>query len=447
MATKSESKFANFSPPPLPQNYDKNEPAVSLPKGLGTDGLASSIGAQPSTPRFNPKNTSIITPEHTPPQSLRPSSSSSLPNPTTYSTDPDLEYLLSLNNLSLSNTPILPRDRYDLNATRSSSHPHNHILNRESEDLRTHYKNLEFYQKWTSHLISKLTGIPMPRYLIFTSTTKLTNTTPQSCIESLVKNDDSHSFPPRADYSNELTIITRQKKLLRENDLAICISELEALTTRLITLPFPLPHIPQNEENNTDTLLYRLHTATSKSTYSRSYGFRCPGWIDSLYTSGVTSERQKNGRAFQAHCNATHDPSPYISVSTSIARIMRLSGCQKGKEAGSRVFVISLNRLRQLGIKAQSTEIYLKDFVGSAGNKGENRVSYVTDTHWLVEEWIPDQAIVSEMDCGQFLEIADREGISWEEARNYRSKTFKAELEPRKIDLEKWPKRYLDGKN
>lgn len=327
MATKSEPNFANSSPPPLPQNYDKNEPAVSLPKGLGTDGLGLSIGAQPSTPRLNPKNTSIITPEHTPPQSLRPLSSSSQHNATNYSTDPGLECVLSpLNKLSLSNTPILPRDGY--------------------------------------------------------------------------------------------------------------------------------------EENNTDTLLYRLQTATSKSTYSRSYGFRCSGWIDSRYTSGVTSERQKNGRAFQAHCNDTHDPSPYISVSTSIARIMRLSGCQKEKQAGSRVFVISLNRLRQLGIKAQSTKDYLKNFVDSAGEKiywqswkdkkdkkDENRVSYVTDTHWLVEEWIPDQAIVSEMDCEEFLKIADREGISWADANDYGNYRFKEKLEPRKIDLEKWPKRNPDGKN
>ncbi|KAF7954767.1 uncharacterized protein EAE97_000026 [Botrytis byssoidea] len=305
----------------------------------------------------------------------------------------------------------------------------NHDSNLKSEDLRPQYQTLQFYRKWTSHLISHLTGIPIIR------------TTPPL----------SH----RPDHPNEL-IPTHHLNQLPENELATAKSELEALVKHLLTLS--LPCTPQIRNTSTDILLYRLHTATSKSTYSRSYGFRCSGWTDSLYASGVTSERQKNGQAFQAHCNATSNPSPYISVSTSIARLMKLPAWKKEEEADIRIFVISLNRLGQLGIKAQSTELYFNEFVNSPGGKISKKngdknhlyvdgVSFVTDTHWVVEEWIPDQAIVSEMNCEEFFNIADREGISWEDARNYSLKAFKAELEPRKIDLEKWPKRYPGGRN
>ncbi|TGO24606.1 hypothetical protein BPAE_0099g00420 [Botrytis paeoniae] len=451
MAAKPESDSATSLPTSIPGYYDNDEPAVSLPKGLGTDGFGSSIGVQPSTLRFNPTNPSIFTPDHTPPQSLPPLSSSPLHDPTTYSTNPGLEYVLSsLNNLSLPNTPILPRDRYDLNITRNPFHSHNHNLNLESKYLRTYYQNLQFCRKWTSHLISQLTGIPMTRNLTSTSPENFITTTSPSRTESLIKSDDSQLFPPRADYPNELTILTRQKHLLREDDLTTAKSELEALTTHLLSRP--VLYTPQSSIPKTDTLLYRVHTATSKSPYDRTAGIRCSGWIDSLYTSDTADLRQTDGRAFQSHCNRDEVPSPYISVSTSVARLMRLPECQEEKEAESRVFVISLNRLRQLGIKAQSTNLYFDKFVISSGRKisrkngGKNHqyedgVSYVTDTHWLVEEWIPDQAIVSEMDRGEFLKIAERGGINWEVAREY---PFKTELEAQKIDLEKWPKR--DGR-
>ncbi|TGO14940.1 hypothetical protein BTUL_0046g00290 [Botrytis tulipae] len=329
-----------------------------------------------------------------------------------------------------SENPILARNHEDVEATRTAPHLHNQDSNLKSEDLRTHYHTLQFYRKWNSHLISHLTGVPIIR-----ATPPLSN---------------------RSDHPNEPTIPTHHLNQVPENELATAKSELEALITHLLTLS--LPRTPQIRNTNTDTLLYRLQTATSKSTYSRSYGFRCSDWIDSLYTSGVTNERKKDGRAFQSHCNGDEVPSPYISVSTSIARLMRLPAWQEEEEAEIRIFVISLNRLGQLGIKAQSTDLYFNEFVNAPGGKISRKngdkdhlyvdgVSFVTDTHWLVEEWIPDQAIVSEMDCEEFVEIADREGIRWEDARNYRFKGFKAELEPRKIDLEKWPKRYPGGRN
>ncbi|TGO55877.1 hypothetical protein BCON_0085g00280 [Botryotinia convoluta] len=307
MTAKLESDFAILLSASLPGNNDNDEPAIPLPKDLSTHGFVSSIGVQPSTPRFNPKNTFILTPEHTPPP--------------------------------LSSSPF----------------------SRSSADITS----------------------------------------------------ESNPF----------------------------ISGFGASST---TDP-PSEHI---KDSNTDTLLYRVHTATSKSPYDRTTGIRCSGWMDSLYNFSVTDERQTDGRAFQSHCNRDEVSSPYISVSTSVARLMRLPEC-KENQAESRVFVVSLNRLRQLGIEAQSTDSYLKKFVASSGekmykknggfnHKYENGVSYVTDTHWLVEEWIPDQAIVSEMNCGEFFKIAEREGIKMEVARK---NPFETELEALKIDLEKWPKR------
>ncbi|KAF5879062.1 uncharacterized protein Bfra_006266 [Botrytis fragariae] len=334
MPARSEFSFAASLSTSLPGDNNNDGTAISPPKDLGTDGSVPSTGDQPSTPRFNSKNPFISTPDHTP-----PSPPLSLNEPTTSSTDPTSERMLSsFGKLSLS--------------------------------------------------------------------------------DSFIPTSPSITYLSKLDTSPDTPII-------------------------------PFGHTLQNKENNTDTLLYRLQNATSKTNHSRSYGFRCSGWMDSLYTSGVTDERQADGRAFQSHCNFTFQPSPYISVSTSVARIMRLPQFKKEDEAKSRVFVISLNRLRQLGIKAQSTDKYLEKFVNSAGNQiyskqwhGDDEykcgVRYVTDTHWLVEKWIPDQAIVSEMDFGEFLKIAEREGITREVAK---INSFITELDAQKIDLEKWPKR------
>ncbi|TEY59454.1 hypothetical protein BOTCAL_0192g00180 [Botryotinia calthae] len=403
MSATLEYDFNTLSSNSPAENNRNNVFVIPPPKDLGTDGCTSSTEIRPSTPTPNSRNTPMLTPDHTPDSErlLSPWNNHSLSSPSKPGTFPD--------------TPILTRDRYDLNFTRTSSRLHlqNHNLNLESKDLRAHYQNLQFYRKWTSHLISHLPGITVTRNL-----------------HSVIRNDNPYDFPPRADYPNDLTILTRQKNHLQKNEFVTAKSELQALTMHLISLPFP--QIRENEYNDTDTLLYRVQTAASYSPYDRTTGIRCSGWIDGLYTSGIANERERDGEAFQSHCHYTPDPSPYISVSTSVARLMRFIEYRVDKEAESRVFVISLNRLKKLGIKAQSTEEYLKRFVNS-------QVSYVTETHWLIEGWIPGQAIVSEMDCGDFFKIAEREGINRVAATRY---PFKEELEPLKIGLEKWPKRY-----
>ncbi|KAM0162133.1 hypothetical protein ACHAQE_003861 [Botrytis cinerea] len=417
----------------LPSNFTvedncNNVFPPSPPKDFGTGGCAPSTGIRPSTPTPSSKNNSMPTPVHT----------------------PDSERLLSpwdnVSSSSRSKRGILHRDRYDLNYTRTSARLH-YILNLESENLRVHYQNLQFYRKWTSHLISHLPGITVTINLESTPPENHITTSPPSHTHSVIRNDDPYDFPPRADYLDEITILTRQKNLLQKNELVTAKSELHALTKHLISLP--LPQIYQNKYNEADTLLYRVQTATSHSPYDRTTGIRCSGWVDSLYTSGVADKRERDGRAFQSHCNYTSNPSPYMSVSTSVARLMKFIEFRVDKEAESRVFVISLNRLKKLGIKAQSTEKYLKRFVNSLGVQkyekcrgrgdiGENEVSFVTETHWLIEGWIPDQAIVSEMDCGDFWKIAEREGINRVAALKY---LMDKEIEARKIDLEKWPKR------
>ncbi|KAM0312543.1 hypothetical protein ACHAO8_006199 [Botrytis cinerea] len=427
MSATLESNFDTPSSNFTAENDRNNVFPPSPPKDLGTDGCISSTEFRPSTPTPNSRNTPMLTPDHT----------------------PDSERLLSpwdnVSSSSPSKRGILHRDRYDLNYTRTSSRLH-YILNLESKNLRVHYQNLQFYRKWTSHLISHLPGITVTINLESTPPENHITTSPPSHTHSVIRNDDPYNFPPRADYLNEITILTRQKNLLQKNELVTAKSELHALTKHLLSLP--LPQTYQNKHNEADTLLYRVQTATSHSPYDRTTGIRCSGWVDSLYTSGVVDESQKNGRAFQSHCNAKTVPSPYISVQTSIARLMRFLDWQKDKEGKSRVFVISLNRLRQLGIKAQSTNLYF-DEINSLGEhiykrKGGNRdayeyaVSYVTDSHWLVEGWIPDQAIVSEMDCVEFLKTAKREGIDSAVATR---QPFNEELEPMKISLEKWPKR------
>ncbi|KAB8300512.1 hypothetical protein EYC80_000675 [Monilinia laxa] len=164
-----------------------------------------------------------------------------------------------------------------------------------------------------------------------------------------------------------------------------------------------------------DILLYRAHTPQSKSPYSPEEGFK------------------KNGRAFQAHCNAIPEPSPYISVHTSVARSVNfITKTELDTNPDAKVFVISLNLLEQLGITAKCTDLIFRSF--GARYRKQGYIKY------------ENGAIVAEMSMVEFLEVAKSEGISKEVlGRNGRS--WDLNLEAQKIELHKWPGRtYREGK-
>ncbi|EDN94229.1 predicted protein [Sclerotinia sclerotiorum 1980 UF-70] len=216
----------------------------------------------------------------------------------------------------------------------------------------------------------------------------------------------SFTLLPRADYANEFAILTREEILLKKWEIDVAKAEMEALASVLLTRP--LPPLSSVEP---DILLYRAHTSETKSPYFRGIGIRCSSWQDSLIIDQPSKE-QINGRAFQDHCNDAKKPSPYISVHTSVARLMKFIPLLRSHQVT--IFVISLNKLKQLGIKATCTDDIL--------------------------------TIVSEMGMQRFLEIAKDGGIDSEVIKREKSLTDSPFLKIN-IGLEKWPVRRSEGTN
>ncbi|ESZ90429.1 hypothetical protein SBOR_9194 [Sclerotinia borealis F-4128] len=462
--TRSHKLSGNTKSPLTPStSYSQSESTNSPTPNIfspNINGFGLSIGPLPPTPGPTPKTTSTNTriPSNdnsspTPAPLLSSSQNSPAPPPafdllsiTTHASRsgnvtsvPDSAIFSTPNsvpNVTPSSTPAavqspLLRDRYDLNYDRTTSYPPH--LNSLSEFIRTHYQTLEFYRKWTSHFISQLSGVPNLRNTMTIAPAIFNGTTTASTTSTTTS--DPHFLPPRADHANEFEILICKKTLLKGWEIEVARAEMNALADVLLNRP--LRH-PWSSED--DKLLYRVHTSESKSPYSTTMGIRCSDWRSSLIND-TPSERQRDGRAFQAHCNSTEDPSPYISVHTSVARLVKfLRSSHYDILPNSVVFVISLNRLKQLGIKATCTDEILDSFrprYRKNGRKGfEDGVSYVTDSHWLVEQWVPHQAIVSKMECSVFLDIAESEGISSHvSAKNYK---LDPNLEARKIELGKW---------
>ncbi|APA16002.1 hypothetical protein sscle_16g107720 [Sclerotinia sclerotiorum 1980 UF-70] len=332
-----------------------------------------------------------------------------------------------------------PNDRYNLNYTHDSTTLD--YLNILSKDIPAHYQTLKFYRKWTSHFISQLFGIPIIRNAMSTSAPILdTSTITTSTINPTLT---SFTLLPRADYANEFAILTREEILLKKWEIDVAKAEMEALASVLLTRP--LPPLSSVEP---DILLYRAHTSETKSPYFRGIGIRCSSWQDSLIIDQPSKE-QINGRAFQDHCNDAKKPSPYISVHTSVARLMKFIPLLRSHQVT--IFVISLNKLKQLGIKATCTDDILVSYKGKYRKsprirRYENEVSFVTNSHWLIEGWIPDQTIVSEMGMQRFLEIAKDGGIDSEVIKREKSLTDSPFLKIN-IGLEKWPVRRSEGTN
>ncbi|KAJ8068608.1 hypothetical protein OCU04_002315 [Sclerotinia nivalis] len=427
----------NQEPPLTPtMQSTSTEDTTVTSGGPVIDGSVSSNDFLPPTPEPTPKTTSTSTPNstHSTPISPAPLLSSQIPTPT-----------------PTSPASLPPRDRYDLYYTRSVRPHRFRQLIDQSERIRTHYQTLEFYRKWTSHFISQLSGIPIIRNTTTSPSIFDTTTTTKSIVDPTLTNIES---PRRADYVNELAILIRRESLLKQWEIDAAKAEMEALASLLLTRPLSSSSFPKP-----DILLYRVHTSVhplkSKSPYSRDMGIRCSGWQDSLIDD-QPSEKQIYGRAFQAHCERTVEPSPYISVHTSIARLIRFITSfnlhHYPNDEDCTVFVISLNKLKQLGIKATCTDDILasfreKSWTNWKGLPFPSRIRYVTNSHWLVDGWIPDQTIVSEMAVRRFLEIAKDGGIDSEVIEGMGELDNHSPLVKKKIGLEKWPVRWVEGRN
>ncbi|PQE29462.1 hypothetical protein CJF32_00003226 [Rutstroemia sp. NJR-2017a WRK4] len=267
-------------------------------------------------------------------------------------------------------------DRYDLRYDRS---PSSSELNSTSAEIRTHYQTLEFLRKCTTHLIGVLSGVKIPR------------------------NPDHRAFPRRNDRPNERDTLLREKAKL--NRWEIDVAQREVWELMCVILRGPSPTVVGGMPMP-DFLLYRVHNAQTKCMYDPRTGIRCSAWADTLLLDEVDDPV---GTRFRNHMNFSPYPSPYISVHASAARMVKLIlsyGSSFTRDPLARV-------LRKLGIEAWCSEDGIRRWGLRKGGGGDGlRVSYVTKSHWLIEGWVPEGAVVGEMRVGEFLDTAEKCGIT-----------------------------------
>ncbi|KAG6355380.1 hypothetical protein INS49_003342 [Diaporthe citri] len=101
---------------------------------------------------------------------------------------------------------------------------------------------------------------------------------------------------------------------------------------------------------------------------------------------------------------------PYISVTSSPLRALKLM--QHEETSNVDVFVIDANRLFATHIRFERTTVMAREY-GIVYNRpsGYDRSHYITETHWLIEQWIPADCVVERMPFSQFQGLFLRKGI------------------------------------
>lgn len=169
-----------------------------------------------------------------------------------------------------------------------------------------------------------------------------------------------------------------------------------------------------------DTLLYRVQVkvstpATSSTPMRKSnkpsgcrlypLGYRCSGW-DTFQE--ITNEEILN------HMNGVVAPTSLISVQESPARLMVFlkKAIMNRDEEFTSVEVISLRMLQHIGIlHVRSTDLCDGRGIPTSYDKKEGHAQYVTDTHWVIMDWIPDEAIMRGMSVASFLALCKEKEV------------------------------------
>lgn len=100
---------------------------------------------------------------------------------------------------------------------------------------------------------------------------------------------------------------------------------------------------------------------------------------------------------------------PYISVTSSPLRALKLM--HHGDTSNVDVFVIDANRLFATHIRFERTTTMAREFgMIYSRQSGYDRSHYITETHWLVEHWIPADCVVNRMSFSQFQGLCRRKG-------------------------------------
>lgn len=210
------------------------------------------------------------------------------------------------------------------------------------------------------------------------------------------------ALPRRSDTKDEaIELQSRLDSTKRENFSENVLIQSLAQLGHAVRLRFREKRDPLCSES--PDLLYRVHYLDSHTFYDKDVGFCCPRWLRQRIFSEPSTEDFRN------HCDGKEQSfqSPYISMTESPCRVLCL-GQGKGY---AEVFLIDFERLRATKIKAESTTYIAKRLNIQYKGSGDNRVHFITDSHWVAQYWIPADCILKKVSFCQFQKICNNKRI------------------------------------
>ena len=125
--------------------------------------------------------------------------------------------------------------------------------------------------------------------------------------------------------------------------------------------------------------------------------------------NGILSDIAVQNEEILSHMNGVAVPTSMISVQESPARLMVFlnNAIMNGDEDTTLVEVISLRMLQHIGVlHVRSTDMCHGRGIPTTYDRKEGHAQYVTGTHWVIMNWIPEEALMRMMYVDSFLALA-----------------------------------------
>ncbi|PVH68232.1 hypothetical protein DL98DRAFT_632963 [Cadophora sp. DSE1049] len=164
------------------------------------------------------------------------------------------------------------------------------------------------------------------------------------------------------------------------------------------------------EEEKEETALYRLQNNNSWCPVLYPLGIVCSDFWNLSFEKAPTKED------FRTHMNRQPKPTPHISVHERAERVVNMIKGPNGMYHDGLVFIIDKDILLRQNICLNRSNYILEGFnlPKSWYAEGEG-VRFVTESHWLVNYWIPERAILGSVPIARFLEVTQEHGIFYDE--------------------------------
>lgn len=172
-----------------------------------------------------------------------------------------------------------------------------------------------------------------------------------------------------------------------------------------------LTRAPDQVRKDEADVFYRYHLDSSKSEHKRNVGIVCPGW-----RKGGSADAKITEDHVRQHLTKDDRSSPpFISVSDSPGKAYNImKGKHRYRPGPGKVFIISRRKLQKMEVDSKSTIEIARDFgIEKYSSKSPNGVHYISEFHWLIHRWVPEECIEREMSEYEFETFCDAHRITF----------------------------------